>query len=576
MQHDGAVGMHLHLGERGFGAGAEVLLHAGEAHAVAPSRMAGFEIGLLLRAVGPQRMDLGRLQYLIHADGAGGDRALRVLHARAQRVFQAELDRVELELLGEFVDHHLGGRHALQRAVAARRAGVDGARGDGHCGQVVPGEVIDRLRGGGAHHRHRGREVGAAAAVGLEIALEGLEQAGLPVHRDAVAHLEGVALDRGLELLVAVVGQPHRLAVGVKRGHQAVEGKVVVILGAVANGIAGMDEHLRDRERALGLGQHLRRALADFDGRLGRHHHVQRLGGGVIPAVGVVGLERGGVDRLRVVLALQHQPVRRRLVQLLPDPAGMVHALLAELAVILAIGPDRLVLAHHAGEQRRVLQAGEYIVVERGVAAHPHEAEGAPGIALERAGLGAVADDFVVELELVLGKAEAGEIVIDQDRHRMAEVGRRLAGRQQHVLAIEGGKGDTVAHQVGGGHHPVGFEIVAQQRQVEALEGAVRLGGAQDKGVRLLLRPVRHVARADIAGEDLVAGDLGHAVDAESGRAGLGVPLDRGQDLFFEQGREGLAADRCDVHRYPGDDAGFQESAARWAEVSHGISLKMR
>jgi hypothetical protein len=38
------------------------------------------------------------------------------------------------QLLGELVDHHLGGRHALQRAVAARGTGVDRTGGDGHRG----------------------------------------------------------------------------------------------------------------------------------------------------------------------------------------------------------------------------------------------------------------------------------------------------------------------------------------------------------------------------------------------------------------------------------------------------------
>lgn len=158
-------------------------------------------------------MILGFLQHFVDPDRAGRNRALGVFHAGAQRILQAEIDGVETEFFRHLVDHHFSRRHALQRAVAARGTGVDRAGGDGHRGQVVFGEIINRLRGGGAHHRYRRREIGAAAAVGFELALERLQQAALAVDRDAIVHLEGVALDRSLELFIAVVGQAHRLAV---------------------------------------------------------------------------------------------------------------------------------------------------------------------------------------------------------------------------------------------------------------------------------------------------------------------------------------------------------------------------
>ena len=344
-------------------------------------------------------------------------------------------------------------------------------------------------------------------------------------------HLERVTFQRGLELLVAIVRQTHRTAVRIHRSHKAVERHVEVILRAVTDRVARMHEQVLHRKRALR--DHAGRALHDFGRRLGRHHHVQRLARAVVPAVHVVGFERGRVDRLRVVLAFHHEPVRRRTIEFLLDLSGVEHALLVELAVLLAIRPDRLVLAHHAGEHRCVFQAGERVVVVRRLAAYPHETERAPRIALQRARLRAVADDLVVELELVLGEAKACEVVIDEDRDRLAEIGRRLARRQQHVVAIERGEDQAIARQIVGGDDAVRLQFVAEQRQVEALVEAVRVSGAQNEGMRLLLRPMRHVGRTDVAREHLRAGDLGDTVDAEFRLPVSRVPLNRRENLVF-------------------------------------------
>src|SRR5690606_2612635 len=332
VQADAALRVDLDAREGRFGARPEIFLHTGEADAVALAGVLGLVAGLLLGAPGPHRVG-GRLaQDLVGPHGASRYRALGVLHAGLQYIAQAELDGVEPKFGGDFVDHHFGGRHALQGAVAARRAGVDGAAGDRHGGQVALGDVVDGLRRGGAHHGDRRREIGAAAAVGFEMGLECLHQAGLAVHGDAVAHVEGVALERGLELLVAVVGDAHRPAVAVEGADHAVERHVAVVLRAVADGVAGVQEHLEHRG-ADGRG-HFHRTVGHFLGRLGRHHHVQGLRGGVVPAVGIVGLERRRVDGLRLVTALQHQPVAGRGVELGGDAPGVVHALLAELAVV--------------------------------------------------------------------------------------------------------------------------------------------------------------------------------------------------------------------------------------------------
>jgi hypothetical protein len=127
MQGDAAVFAQLHPGERGFRPGAEVFLHAAEADAIALAGMAALKLGLAFGALEPYLMLRRLFQHFIGADRTGRDRPLGVFHAGFQHVAQAELDRVNLQLGGQLIHHHLGGGHALQRAVTARRTGVDGA-----------------------------------------------------------------------------------------------------------------------------------------------------------------------------------------------------------------------------------------------------------------------------------------------------------------------------------------------------------------------------------------------------------------------------------------------------------------
>jgi hypothetical protein len=52
--------------------------------------------------------------------------------------------------------------------------------------------------------------------------------------------------------------------------------------------------------------------------------------------------------------------------------------------------------------------------------------------------------------------------------------------------------------------------------------------------MRLLLRPMRHVACADVAREHFFSRDLRRAIDAIFQDAIVAVPLRPGQQLFFE------------------------------------------
>ncbi|MNQ56302.1 hypothetical protein D3C85_704220 [compost metagenome] len=170
--------------------------------------------------------------------------------------------------------------------------------------------------------------------------------------------------------------------------------------------------------------------------------------------------------------------------------------------------PDRTPLANHR-EQDRVFQAGEFVFIGRGRPAHAHVAETAVGVTGVQRRLGTVADGLVVELEFVLGLAVTFEIVPDQDRHRVADEHRYLAGRQQRIGGVFFREYDPVLVQVLGGDDAVRLQFGAQQRQVETLVDAVGTNGLEQHRVALLLRPARHVLGADVAGKYLAAAHLG-------------------------------------------------------------------
>ncbi|MNG74119.1 hypothetical protein D3C79_325920 [compost metagenome] len=312
--------------------------------------------------------------------------------------------------------------------------------------------------------------------------------------------------------------------------------------------------------RRVAFGQHARHFVGHFLRGLGRHHQMQSLRRLIEPAIGVVRLQRRSIDRLRGITARQYQPIIRRRLQLSGNQPGIMHAFLIQLAAFAAFRPDRQVFPHRHRENRRVFQAGETIVIERLVAAHPHIAEGAPGIALQRAGLGTVFESIFAEFQLVLGKAETGEIVINQDRHCLPQIGRRLACGQQHVVAIKRRESQAVARQIFRRHQTIRLQVVSQQREVEARKQPVGLGYAQNKGVRLLLWPVRHIDCADIAGEHLLPHYLGTAVNTETHAFLMGVPVRRLKNLLFKQRGVGAAVEGGEVDGHPRYHGAFDKA----------------
>jgi hypothetical protein len=197
----------------------------------------------------------------------------------------------------------------------------------------------------------------------------------------------------------------------------------------------------------------------------------------VIPAVRAVGLHRRDIAGLRGVFAGQHKPIGGRFCELIADALGVVDAACSGIAVARGLRPYRLM----RGEGRRyrsVLQGGINVLAVGGLAADPHVSGRSPGVALQRSGHFAVADHGVVELQLVLGEAKAGKILIDQQSDRLTEIGRRLAFGEQHVVAVEAREVEPITLKVRRRHDVVGREIGAEQRQIEAGIPAIGLGHA--------------------------------------------------------------------------------------------------
>ncbi|MNG91921.1 hypothetical protein D3C79_508390 [compost metagenome] len=567
-QADAPVAAELDAGHGGFGAGAEVFLTDGKAHTIPVVRVLGVHLLLARVAVAPPVVHGGLVENLVQAQGAGRDRALGVLHARLQRVGAAQVDGIDAQAPGDLIHHHFGGGHGLQGAVAAHRAGLDATGVIGSDRQVVLRHVVDRLRRRGPHRCHRRAVVDTPAAVAAHVGAEDLEAVVLLVHRQLVADIEGMALDAALELLVAVVGQADRHTGAIQRGHGGVEDEDVVVFRAVAHGIARVHvQRVQGEARRL---DHVHAFLRHFERALGRDHEVQRAAGRVVPAVAVVRLQRGGFDGRRLVALVEHQPVLGRVVQLLGHALGVEQPLLGQVAVLVGLLRPHRLAVENGGEQHGILQAGELIVVERRGTAHAHEAEAAVGVALVQRRLGAIADRLVVELQLALGLAEALEVVPDQDRHRVADEHRHLAGRQQRVGRVGLGPGDAVLFQVGRGNDAVRLQVGAKQAEVMAGIDTVGLGRLEQQRMALLRGPAGHVLGTDVAGEHLVAAHLGQGIVTETRLAVMVHPLlRRGGDAFLHQRGECLAAERRHGHADTSDQAALQEGAPGNITVGH-------
>ena len=540
-------------------------------------------------------MEGGRVQHLDVARVAVLDGALGVGVAGAQRIAPAQLDRVEAEGLGHLVHHHLGDREDLDRAVAAHRTCRHRLGGDGGGGEVGLREVVDRLGRAGRDLGHGEGEVRLAPAVAVEHGLEDLEPAGGAIGDQGHVRRDRVALEAELELLVAVVGHADRQALAVERGGDGPEGEDRVVLGAVADGGAGQQLDALHRKGRVPR-HHVGGDAGDLVGRLGGDEQAQGAAVAVVPGVAVVGLHRGGVDGLGEAAPLQHElgGVGAGRLDLGRDRLGSGHAAAHRLAVPLghlggvevaaaagllghAVGDEDLGgglgrpgrgVAVEAAPDHRVLHRGEHRVAAGRVAGDAHVARGAVVRRQVRRGLGTVAHHLGAEAQRAPRRVEAVEVTVDQQRDRIAEVGRDLApGDQEEVPEEPGaeigrlGRTHSVALQIRVQEQAVGLEVGAEGREVHAVEGAVRPGRLDEDGVRLGLRPARQVAGAEVAGEDLLPRHLAQRVPAEARRAVGGEPgpgARPGMDLHRPRGR-GLEQ----RHGDPGDGPELHEIASR-------------
>ncbi|MNF39425.1 hypothetical protein D3C84_203940 [compost metagenome] len=557
-QRDVAIGRELDAGHRRLGAGAEVLLADGEADAVPVVRVLGVELLFARVAVFPDFAGAGLFENLVQAHGTGRHGTLGVFHAREQHVLLAQVDGIDAQAPGDFVHHHFGGGHALQSAVTAHGTGLDATGVVGGGLQVALRHVVDRLRGRGADGGYRCAVVDAAAAVHVHLGTEDLEAVVVLVHGQLVADVERVTLDAALELFVAVIGQAYWHTGAVQRGQGCVVDEDVVVLGAVADRVAGVHVELgqaeaRRRDHLRGFGRGFQRAL-------GGDHEMQGLARRVVPTVAVVRFQGGRFDRRRLVALVEHQPVFGRCLELLLHALGIEHAALVEVAMQVGLRiPLRATVADHR-EQNRILEAGEFVFIGRGRATDAHVTEAAVGFALVVGHLGAVADGLVIELELVLGLAEALEVVPDQDRHRVADEHRHLAGGQQRVGGMLFGEDNAVFFQVVSGDDAVGLQLGTQPGEVIACVDVVGAYGLEQHGVALLLRPAGHVLGADVAGEYLAAADLGQGVVAKTRLAVVAQPFfGRHGDAVFHQRSQGRAAQGGQGHADASDQPALQK-----------------
>ena len=194
-----------------------------------------------------------------------------------------------------------------------------------------------------------------------------------------------------------------------------------------------------------------------------------------------------------------------------------------------------------SGADPAVLERRVNIGRVRGRAGHARETIGAVVRRPDGAGfLAELHESSIAQREPRL--IEGVELLEDQQRHRLAEIERRLADRAEQVAGIEFGNACADAREIGGGNDDRGLQRAAQAREVHAGVDVRGVRGPDEHGVRGVLRPARQIGGAKIGRVELGSGDLGDAVDA-AGAGGCRVPrLSAGQRLA--RGKAGLLGDR--------------------------------
>lgn len=320
-------GIEFQRQSAGIRARAVILLYLRETDAVQLAGVGPVEVGLGFLTVDPQRMLCCEVEHFNIVQFSQRLGSLSVLKTGLQRIAAAQFDLIHTQFDGEFIDHQLRNTHCLEGTIAAHRPCLDRRRCKRDGRNVGFREIIDRLCGSRAHLRDREGKVCAAAAIEVVEHLQDFEQAALTVSHDGHVHFDGVTFYAELELLVAVVGQPHRQAVPVEACRECVERKDGMIFGTVPDGSAREQLDRLDRESLVAL-DHQRRNAGDLIRRLCAHDQVQRTRPGIIPCIAVVRLQRARINRLRKAVSFQYQLafIRACRFDALFDVHGSIHA----------------------------------------------------------------------------------------------------------------------------------------------------------------------------------------------------------------------------------------------------------
>ena len=436
VDRDMALRIDFDRAQRAVRTGAVILGDAGDAGA---DEDAALRSCLLPGAVAPDRMLLQPVQDLGRADRDGVGIAGHRPAADLEGIAAAKLDRIEGQGRRRLVDEHLQRRHGLECPVAAHRAGGHATRMLGDRGDVDLGNVVDADRAGGTDHRHAGRVVGEASAVEHVVGGERRHPAARPVHPEPRLHLERVPFDPALELLVAILREANRAAGEEDRRQGHIERKRRVIAPPKATaemGELGVDA-LR-LEACGGLAEKIGDGACGLERGLHAEDELEVAAACIVPGKAAFGLEEHRVDGLGHEIALEHQHGRivarelsadllavgsalgvvgaRRRGQQLPDrPTAALEISWADPAV-----PDRRIDVGRLWRlARNAREAPCAIVGQR-----------------HRAGLVREPQQVAIakrQPRLV----ESVEGLKEQQRHRLAQVVRRLANRAEQIAGVE-------------------------------------------------------------------------------------------------------------------------------------------
>ena len=182
---------------------------------------------------------------------------------------------------------------------------------NGNRGHVDLRHIVDSDRSGRADGCHIDREIGEAAAIENVVRSESRDLARCAVDADPRPHLEGMALDAALKLLIAVMRQPHRMTGEEHRRQRHIQHKRRVIAASEApTHIGELRVDPRRLERSAGLAKQMRDRLRRLVGRLHTQHQFEAAALPVVPREAGLRFEKHRIDRLRLEFALEHQKIR--------------------------------------------------------------------------------------------------------------------------------------------------------------------------------------------------------------------------------------------------------------------------